>query len=217
MSDSKILKKDLFGEIRSLQRDGQGVVIRDCQPAAPGLRWLARGLMRREAAALAALSDMDGIATLIRVNRDQLVRSYLDGEPMQRYKPTDPAYFVAAAKLLRRMHRFGVVHNDLAKEPNMLVREDGTPAIIDFQLAWYSGNRGKLFRTAAREDLRHLLKHKRTYCPQSLTAREKRLLSNPSVPSRIWASTVKPLYFFITRRILGWADREGAADRGEMR
>ncbi len=25
--------------------------------------------------------------------------------------------------------------------------------------------------------------------------------------------TVKPVYLFVTRRILGWADREGAADR----
>ncbi|MGI9201291.1 MAG: RIO1 family regulatory kinase/ATPase [Woeseiaceae bacterium] len=217
MSDSTILKKDLFGEIRSSQRDGQDVVVRDCRSAAPGLRWLARRLMRREAAALAALSDLDGIATLISVNHDRLVRSYLAGEPMQRCKPTDPAYFVAAAKLLRRMHRHGVVHNDLAKEPNMLVREDGTPAIIDFQLAWYSGSRGKMFRLAAREDLRHLLKHKRSYCPQRLTERETRLLSNPSVPSKIWARTVKPVYFFVTRRLLGWADREGAADRGEIR
>jgi hypothetical protein len=28
---------------------------------------------------------------------------------------------------------------------------------------------------------------------------------------------VKPPYLFVTRRLLGWADREGAADRGERR
>jgi len=27
---------------------------------------------------------------------------------------------------------------------------------------------------------------------------------------------VKPAYLFITRRILGWADREGAANRGDQ-
>jgi hypothetical protein len=26
-------------------------------------------------------------------------------------------------------------------------------------------------------------------------------------------NTVKPVYLFVTRRLLGWADREGAADR----
>ena len=34
------------------------------------------------------------------------------------------------------------------------------------------------------------------------------------LPSRIWRSTGKRLYWFVTRRILHWADREGAADRG---
>ena len=217
MSDSKILKKDLFGEIRLSELDNQTVIIRDSGPAAPALRWLARLLLRREASALAALEGLDGIASVLTVERDRLVRSYLDGTPMQRYKPTDPAYFKAAARLLRQMHRRGVVHNDLAKEPNLLVLRDGDPAIIDFQLAWYSRRRGKLFRIAAREDLRHLLKHKRTYCPQQLTTREQGLLSNPSLPARIWRGTVKPVYLFVTRRVLGWSDREGASDRGEVR
>jgi hypothetical protein len=106
-----------------------------------------------------------------------------------------------------------VAHNDLAKEPNLLVTADGRPAIIDFQLAWISGSRGKLFRMLGREDIRHLLKHKRTYCPQSLTARERRILDTPSMPSRVFMSTVKPVYLFITRRLMGWQDREGAGDR----
>jgi len=217
MTDSTILKKDLFGEIRLSRRDHEQVVIRDCAAAANGLRWLARRLLRREASALAALSDIDGFAQIIRLGRDELVRSYLDGEPMQRAQPSDPAYFKAAAKLLRAMHRAGVVHNDLAKEPNLLVRRDGTPAIIDFQLAWHSEGRNKLFRIAAREDLRHLLKHKRSYCPNELSTRERSILDHPSMPATIWQKTVKPVYHFVTRRVLGWSDREGAADRGEQR
>jgi hypothetical protein len=26
--------------------------------------------------------------------------------------------------------------------------------------------------------------------------------------------TIKPVYLFVTRRLIGWADREGASDRG---
>jgi hypothetical protein len=92
--------------------------------------------------------------------------------------------------------------------------DDGSPAIIDFQLAAHSSKRGRLFRIAAYEDIRHLLKHKRTYCPDHLTQREKNILANPSPVSRVWMATIKPIYLFITRRILGWADREGARDRG---
>ena len=40
-----------------------------------------------------------------------------------------------ARRLLQRLHRGGLAHNDLAKEANWLVLDDGSPAIIDFQLA----------------------------------------------------------------------------------
>lgn len=215
MSESKILKKDLFGEIRLSGIAGQRVVVRDAGAAASGLRWFARMLMRREATVLRRLAGIDGVAEILAVDTDALTRSFIDGQPLHRRRPTDPLFFKAAAQLRRRMHRAGVVHNDLAKEPNILVRTDGSPAFIDFQLAWCSAGRGRLFRLAAREDLRHLLKHKRYYCPESLTRREIGILDNPSLPARLWRAAFKPVYLFVTRRLLGWADREGAGDRGE--
>src|SRR5690606_26767697 len=127
--------------------------------------------------------------------------------------PADPDYFRRAARLLRRLHTAGVVHNDLAKEPNWLVTPKSEPALIDFQLAWFTPRRGRLFRALAREDLRHLLKHKRTYCPEHLTQRERRILEHPGLPSRLWMTIAKPLYLLVTRRLLGWTDREGAGDR----
>ena len=214
MTESELLKKDLFGEIRRQQAGDEIRIIRDTSAASPWLRWLARLLLRREANVLAAMSGIDGVPQLLAADRDLLVRTYLPGVPMQKGKPRDPAYFRRAARLLNKLHRAGVVHNDLAKEPNLLVRDDGTPAFVDFQLAWYAPARGALFRRLGYEDLRHLLKHKRTYCPQNLTGRELAILANPSLLSRIWMRTVKPVYLFITRRLLGWADREGAGDRG---
>jgi hypothetical protein len=86
--------------------------------------------------------------------------------------------------------------------------------VIDFQLAWRPRRRGRLFRLLAREDLRHLLKHKRTYCAAHLTQRERAILERRSFLSRAWMATGKPLYLCVTRRLLGWADREGAGDRG---
>jgi RIO-like serine/threonine protein kinase len=217
MVESELLKKDLFGEIRHADAGGEARIVRDASSASPWLRWLARFLLRREARVLAALTEIGGIPQLLAVENDLLVRSYLAGTPMHLGKPRDPAYFTAAARLLSKLHRIGVVHNDLAKEPNLLVLDDGSPAFIDFQLAWFSRQRGRLFRLLAYEDLRHLLKHKRTYCPQQLTRRELGILANPSFASRLWMRTVKPLYLFITRRLLRWEDREGAVDRGDQR
>jgi len=215
MTDSQLLKKDLFGEIWLIAAADEQYIVRDSSAASGWIRWLARRLLRREARVLAALGDLTGVPPVRRIERDRLTRGYLPGAPMHRAKPRDPAYFKAAARLLRDLHRVGVVHNDLAKEPNLLVSENGSPAFIDFQLAWFAPQRGRLFRLLAYEDLRHLLKHKRSYCPQYLTRRELSILDNPSLPSRAFRSTVKPVYMFVTRRLLGWSDREGASDRGD--
>lgn len=111
--------------------------------------------------------------------------------------------------VLAQLHRHGVVHNDLAKEPNWLVDEHGDPALVDFQIAWTRGRRGRLYRLLAREDLRHLLKHKRTYCPQALSARQRAILDAPAIHSRLWRATGKRLYKLVARRLFGYWDNEG--------
>ncbi|MCU0975458.1 MAG: hypothetical protein MUC71_04005 [Steroidobacteraceae bacterium] len=208
---SRILKSDLFGRV--VLEDGERTVRRDTTSARGWLLPLARRLARREARALSSLDGLAGTPRLLSFDGRVLRRSWVPGRPMQVARPVDPSYFREALTLLRRLHRAGVAHNDLAKEPNWLVTTDGRPALVDFQLALVSRRRGRLFRALAREDLRHLLKHKRTYCPQRLTARQKRILATPAPHTRLWRATGKRLYTFVTRRLLGWSDREGAGDR----
>ena len=213
MLNKELLKKDLFGEVWKAEEHGETAIVRDTRPARWWLAWLARSLLRREACALAALPGIDGIPRLIRHDDKTLMRSFMPGVAMHVGRPQSASYFRDAARLLRRIHVAGVAHNDLAKEANIILSEDGSPGFIDFQLAGHSARRGRLFRIAAREDIRHLLKHKRTYRPDLLTTRELTILNSPTSLSRAWMSLVKPVYLFVTRRILGWADREGAADR----
>ena len=209
----KLLKEDVFGRVSLDIRGELPVVTRDLRSSSLWLRFIARHLMAREAQALVELDGIAGVPHLISHDRHTLKRSWLEGLPMHQSQPRDICYFRAAAKLLRHLHRRNIAHNDLAKEPNWLVAPDGMPAIVDYQLAFHAPARGRLFRIMAREDLRHLLKHKRTYCSASLTAREKRILATPAPLSRIWMKTGKPVYLFVTRRLLNWADREGAGDR----
>jgi len=216
MAENKLLKKDLFGEIRLITVDGQKRIVRDSSTASVWVRWLARRMLQREARILAVMGDVEAVPKLVAVETDQLTRSFLSGSPMQIARPTSPSYFKSAAKLLRKLHQNDVVHNDLAKEPNLLVTQDDSAGLIDFQLAWFAPRRGRLFRLLAYDDIRHLLKHKLYYCPNELTLRELAIVSNPSLPSKIWMRTVKPAYMFITRRLLHWSDREGASDRGDQ-
>ncbi|MGH8264113.1 MAG: RIO1 family regulatory kinase/ATPase [Steroidobacteraceae bacterium] len=205
------LKADLFGII-TLDTE-RAVVERDARAARWWTSALARILARREARALRALQGVAGVPDLRAYGGGLLVRSFIPGEAMHRARPRDPRYFAEALTLVRSLHRHNVVHNDLAKEPNWLVTPGGQPALVDFQLATVSGRRGRWFRMLAHDDLRHLLKHKRTYCRERLTARERRILATPSPLARVWMSTVKPVYRFVTRRVFRWADREGAGDR----
>src|SRR5690606_28568698 len=204
------LKADSFGRFL-LVEGAQGRFVRRDLGATPlWLRLPAGRLARREARALAALDGTAATPPLLGWDGRSLDRSYMEGAAMYQRPPHgDLAYFRAARRLLQRVHRHGIAHNDLAKEANWLVREDGSPGLIDFQLAVCGNPRSRWMRLLAREDLRHLLKHKRMYCRHALTPVELRLLKRRSWVRELWFATGKPVYRFVTRRILHWEDNEG--------
>lgn len=206
---SQLLKADELGRIELCQYNGALAVRRDIDAARWWARLVARRAAAREAHALERLQGLDGVPALIEWDRHHLLRGYLAGAPMQQAQPHDRTYFRQALRLLASLHRRGVVHNDLAKEANWLVRDDGRPGVVDFQLAGISRRRGAIFRLLAREDLRHLLKHKRTYAPEHLSERQRRILDTPAPHARLWRATGKRLYKLVARRLFGYWDNEG--------
>lgn len=213
-SGPRLLKADLFGRIAVADLNGVERVVRDTRCARWWTKPLARRLAAREAKALRALAGVPDVAQLLGWDGEMLTRSWIPGAPLQAVGASDPRFFDALRRLVVRMHRRNVVHNDLAKQPNVLVQPDGRPALVDFQLAAVHRRRGRWFRLCGREDLRHLLKHKRRYFETLLTPRERAILERPSAPARLWKRTGKPVYWFITRKLLGWSDREGSGERG---
>ncbi|KAF1691330.1 serine/threonine protein kinase [Pseudoxanthomonas koreensis] len=208
------LKSDSFGQILLVRGPGSALIRRDWSGAAWWARPIARAMARREARALHQLAGLPATPALLASGATRLDRGYLGGQPMYLRPPRgDQAYFHAARRLLAQVHRLGIVHNDLAKEANWLVLDDGTPALVDFQLAARGDRRSRWMRLLAREDLRHLLKHKRTYCPGALTPVERRLLLRRSWVRELWFATGKPVYRFVTRRVLHWEDNEGRGPR----
>lgn len=204
------LKADSFGRIALMRDEGGVFVRRDLRHVPLWLRLPAWWLARREANALRRIDGMPATPQLLRWDGRVLDRSYMAGAAMYQRPPRgDAAYFREARRLLQALHRRGVAHNDLAKEANWLVLADGAPALIDFQLAVRGAPRSRWMRLLAREDLRHLLKHKRTYCPEALTPIERRLLRRHSWLRDAWFATGKPVYRFVTRKLLQWEDNEG--------
>lgn len=209
----RVLKQDPLGAVVVVDAGGGRRIVRDTDAARPWLRFVARRLAAREAAALRALDGAPGFPRLLAFDGRRLERSFVEGLPMHAAQAPDARYFADALRLLRRLHCSGIAHNDLAKEANWIRAPDGRAGIVDFQLAVMTTRRGALFRLLAREDLRHLLKHKRHYVPAALTRRQRELLARPSWPARLWRDAVKPPYRFVTRRLLGWAERDGPTER----
>ena len=175
---------------------------------------LARHLFARERRALAIAGELGIAPPLLFAGRKALIRGWFDGLPLHIAKPHgEDACFRSAKASLRKLHRAGICHNDLAKEQNWLRGRDGRAYLTDFQLAARFPRRSFLFRIAAYEDLRHLLKHKRRYAPDALTAAERRVLAKKSLLTRVWMATGKKLYYWITRDVLHVADREGGGTR----
>lgn len=221
MSDfitDSVLKTDEFSETRRghyADDPGRALIVRDISRVS-WLAWpVALYLFRREARALAACQGLPGVPALLSAGPRSLVRTWTEGQPLQMARPADAAFYRDAARLLRRLRRAGVTHNDLAKPQNWIVTPEGHAAVIDFQLARAHRMRGWRYRLMAYEDLRHLLKHKRTFAPHLLGPRGRRFAAERSLPGRIWRATGKRLYLFVTRRLMNWSDGEGMGGRAE--
>lgn len=206
-----ILKSDSLGTIYVIGETEPAAVVRDTSTARRGARWLARALAAHEARILQRLETNPALPRVLAFDGIALERSYVPGAPMHVARPSTRVYFRDAFRLLRSLHRQRIAHNDLAKEANWLCMPNDRAAIVDFQIAWHSRRRSLLFRLLAREDLRHLLKHKRTYLPGELTARQRRLLARPSLGARLWRTLWKPVYHGVSR-LLGRMPRQGPVE-----
>jgi hypothetical protein len=217
-TEGVLLKRDVFSTVeRGRFRDDAGevdAVLRRLDQVPLWSYPLARHLFARERRALTLARDLDVGPKLLWAGRQALVRGFIDGVALHLAKPHgDLAYFRSAKLALRELHRAGICHNDLAKEQNWLRGSDGRAYVTDFQLAACFKTRSRLFRIAAYEDLRHLLKHKRSYAPQALTPMERKILARKSFVASIWLKTGKKVYQAITRGLFNFTDREGGGRR----
>jgi hypothetical protein len=213
-----LLKRDVFSTVERGRFRAEGGEVDAVLRRLDQVPWwsfiLARHLFARERKALALAKGLDVGPELLWAGRRALMRSFIDGVALHLAKPQgDTAYFRSAKAALRRLHRAGICHNDLAKEQNWLRGSDGRAYLTDFQLAACFTTRSRIFRIAAYEDLRHLLKHKRSYAPEALTPKERKILARKSLVARVWLMTGKKLYRAITRGLFNFTDREGGGRR----
>jgi len=211
-----VLKSDALGRVeRIVGPDGSVRVRRTaCGGRLPLSAFLGRRLLARERRALEALDGFRGAPRLLAAGRATLDRSWIPGVPLSRAETLPEDFFDRLDELVVELHARGVCHNDLHKEQNVLVGEDGRPSLVDFQLASVHARRGKLFESRARDDLRHVEKHRRRYTrdgrgPAGGDVSRGRGHAIPrSIFARAWRRAVKPAYVFWTRKVLGTRDGE---------
>src|SRR5215216_4796550 len=217
-TEGVLLKRDVFstverGRFRSDAGEVDAVLRRLDQ--VPWWSYIpARHLFARERRALELARGLHIGPELLWAGKQALVRGFIDGVALHLAKPSgDVGYFRSAKDALRKLHRAGICHNDLAKEQNWLRGSDGRAYVTDFQLAACFKTRSRLFRIAAYEDLRHMLKHKRSYAPETLTPKERKILARKSFVASVWLVTGKKVYQAITRGLFNFTDREGGGRR----
>lgn len=191
---------------------------------------LARWFARREQRALRALEGVAGVPRAVGDEgaaaacvvgeapprgRDVFLRDWIEGAALPRAERLPRDFFSLLDELAADLHARGVCHNDLHKEPNVIVQVDGRPALVDFQLASVHRGRGYVFSSRVKEDERHIHKHRVRYTSEGRgpseageggagRARKRRPISF------VWRMVGKPIYILITRGIL--RTRDGAEE-----
>ncbi len=202
-----VLKSDVFGRI---EVGADGCVRRvACGNGVPFTRFVARRLMSRERGALERLAGLEGIPRLVRHDGASgvLVRSFVPGEPLSQARALPENFFDELDALVEAMHARGVCHNDLHKEQNVLVGDDGRPWLLDFQLASVHATRTRAFASRAREDLRHVEKHRRRYTRDGRGPKGERSFGRGagqqrSLLARAWRRSGKHVYNAIVHALL---------------
>ena len=230
-----VLKQDSFGRVERLMGPGGELCLRRVAVGGriPGSGQVARLLLGRERRALAALRGLEGVPQLLEDEEAAaaasldgrvpprgavVVRQWLAGEALHRASRLNEDFFDHLDELVEAVHLRGVCHNDLHKEQNIVVGEDGFPWLIDFQLASVHRGAGRRVESRRRDDLRHVQKHRRRYTrdgrgPVAAGAAHGRGLGVRRSPlALLWRRLGKPVYNAVTRGLLRTRDGEERRD-----
>jgi hypothetical protein len=176
------------------------------------LRWLGCWQCRREVRFYRRLAGLPCVPALLEtVGETAYARAFVPGHPLSRQRAVPEGFWPRLDTAIREVHRRGVAYVDANKPENVLVGDDGRPYLIDFQIAWGGRARPRGFGRwwldrLQREDLYHLLKHKRRFGPHLMTPEELARVRQRSLLIRAHRVLNRP-YLVVRRRLFRWLRR----------
>jgi len=177
-------------------------------------RPVAGWISRREYAIYQMVSDIPGIPTLgPRCGKRGYFHRFIEGKTLHEIERCiqersdvvvghpdfchestllAPDFFDQLAVIIRHVHQRRIFYADLNKRGNIICSTEGKPYLIDFQICLHMPVRQgwpgvlieKMFQGLRREDLYHVFKHKKTFQPQLMEAKEQQLAQRTNVNRR---------------------------------
>lgn len=182
------------------QDDDQSLVIKDYSHCPWVIKHtIGRFFIAREAKALKRLQGMSGVTLKnYKLSQLMLAYAYIEGVPLavlkKQRKRLSPAFFHEMEKMVRKMHRRGVVHLDLRNLGNILYGKDGRPYFIDFQSSLRFSRLPRRLRTLMRgTDLSGVYKAWVALCDESLPSQKRRFLDGYNDVRKLWVFKGYPL------------------------
>ncbi len=170
--------------------DGKVWTVKDFSDRPFYVRWVARFLLARELKALQRLKGIDGFAEdAFRLDADCMAVRYIDGRILLDIPEEEvtPEFLTQLENLTRRMHEAGIVHLDIRSKSNVLMRPDGTPAIIDFQAGICTDSLPRRLKKLLEDiDISGAYKKWSEYHPESMGEFRKSELERINAIRRFW-------------------------------
>jgi len=192
-AEPKVLNRGRFANARVMLFHWRGSdwVVKDFRPKFPLIRMtLGHYFLRRELSAMQRLQGVDGVPQdAFRVDRDAIAYRHQPGCVLHKLPRVQlsPDFFPALERLVIAMHQRGVAHLDLRYRHNILVREDGSPGLIDFQTyVCLEGLPLWLQNHFKRTDLSGVYKHWSKRAPGNFDSGREALLRRQNRLRRLW-------------------------------
>lgn len=139
----KLLHKGKWAnaDVYRLEYDGKTMIYKGFDNRSFLVRWTIGVLLtRRETKKLLQLAEIEGIpGDVERCSKFAFRSDFIEGETLGmlygKKEHVSIEYFLQAERLLKEMHKKGIVHLDLRRGTNWMIDAEGKPAIIDFQSA----------------------------------------------------------------------------------